>query len=135
VRLAQAAAGALVALSIGIAVGCGGSGESTDTAAGDPQDVITFSRYDGRGAQVFTMAPDGSGVQAHSAISPDGTKIVYTQVNRTNSSVEVIDRSGGEPGDALVPGLHDDLPRRLVPYAMDRRLPTSAGRKKNRRRA
>jgi TolB protein len=106
VRLAQAAAGALVALSIGGLAACGGSGESTDTAAGDPQDVITFSRYDGRDAHVLTMAPDGSGVrqvtaaqgiQAHSAISPDGSTIAYTQVNRTGSSIEVIDRNGGKP--------------------------------------
>lgn len=96
----------LIAVAIGVAAGCGGSGGSTGTSAEAPGGVITFSRYDGRGAHVFTMSPGGTGVrqvtaaagvQAHSAISPDGTRIVYTQVNRRGSSVEVIDRSGGAP--------------------------------------
>lgn len=72
-----------------------------------PQSVISFSRYAGQGqGHIFTMAPDGSdvrqvtsgrGVQAHSVISPDARKIVYSQVNPKRSSISVVDRSGGAP--------------------------------------
>ena len=99
-RVRARAAGALVAAVVAVTslAGCG------DQA---PTSVITFSRYSGNGqGHIFTMAPDGSdvrqvtfarGVQAHSSISPDGTKIAYSQVNPTGSSVNVANRSGGAP--------------------------------------
>jgi len=67
--------------------------------------VISFTRYAGNGqGHVFTMRPDGSGiqrvtsspgVQAHSSLSPDGTRVVYSQVNPGGSSIEAVDRAGG----------------------------------------
>jgi Tol biopolymer transport system component len=85
--------------------GCGGDAAISDH--GDPGSVISFTRYETGGAgHVFTMAPDGSGVQqvtsapgvqAHSTVSPDGTALAYSQVHPTGSSVEIIDRAGGAP--------------------------------------
>ena len=95
-RAAGVAAAAAVALAA-----LGGCGDPP------PQSVISFSRYSGSGqGHIFTMAPDGSdvrqvtfarGVQAHSSLSPDGTKVVYSQVNPTGSSITVADRAGGAP--------------------------------------
>lgn len=77
-------------------------------ACGDPappESVISFTRYAGNGqGHVFTMRPDGSGiqrvtsspgVQAHSSLSPDATRVVYSQVNPGGSSIEAVDRAGG----------------------------------------
>lgn len=95
---AAALGGAAVLVAISLAA-CGDQGP--------PESVISFTRYAGNGqGHVFTMRPDGSGiqrvtsspgVQAHSSMSPDATRVVYSQVNPTGSSIEVIDRSGGPP--------------------------------------
>ena len=85
------AAGIAVAAAV-VVTALAGCGDSPP-----PESVISFSRYTAPGqGRIFTMAPDGSdvrqvtfarGVQAHSALSPDGTKVVYTQVNPTGSSI------------------------------------------------
>lgn len=69
------------------------------------ESTITFSRYVGQGTgHVFAMAPDGSqveqitfgaGVQAHSALSPDGTRIAFSQVDATGSSISAVRGDGG----------------------------------------
>lgn len=92
------AAAVAAAVAATVLVGCGDP---------PPASVISFSRYAANGqAHIFTMAPDGSdvrqvtfahGVQAHSSLSPDGANVVYTQVNRTGSSIKVVSRSGGAP--------------------------------------
>lgn len=97
---AALAGGGAVAALLAVAA-LGGCGEAA------PQSAISFTRYEGAGrAHVFTMAPDGSdvrritsapGVQAHSTISPDGARVVYSQVNAKGSSIEAIDRAGGPP--------------------------------------
>lgn len=51
-------------------------------------------RPDGSGIQRVTSSP---GVQAHSSLSPDTTRVVYSQVNPGGSSIEAIDRAGGPP--------------------------------------
>jgi len=94
------AGGGVVAVLLAVA-GFGGCGDAP------PQSAISFTRYEGNGrGHVFTMAPDGSdvrrvtsapGVQAHSTISPDGTRVAYSQVNRAGSSIAVVDRAGGPP--------------------------------------
>ena len=76
-----------------------GSALATAVGVAPAASTITFSRYLGEGTgHVFAMAPDGShveqitfgsGVQAHSALSPDGTRVVYSQVDSKSSSINV----------------------------------------------
>lgn len=80
--------------------------------------IISFTRFDGTNGHIFTMAPDGSdvrqvtfepGVQAHSALSPEGIGVVYSQVNSTESSIQVAGRTGGPPPRVLNRGHHWSL--------------------------
>lgn len=89
-----------LALTSTALVGCASSA-SPETGPG----TLTFSRYDGANAHVIAMSPGlddplevttADGVQAHSVTSPDGTFIVYSQVNSQGSSIErvnIADRS------------------------------------------
>lgn len=98
--VAVAVVGLAAALAATGVAGCGDS-------ASAPASTISFSRYVGRGqGHIFTMDPDGSGVrqvtfgrgvQAHSSLSPDGTKVVYSQVGPRGSSISVASRAGGSP--------------------------------------
>ncbi|MFM9019102.1 MAG: TolB family protein [Actinomycetota bacterium] len=98
-RLRAAALGGAAVLAATALAACG--------AQAPPESVISFTRYAGNGqGHVFTMRPDGSGiqrvtsspgVQAHSSLSPDTTRVVYSQVNPGGSSIQAIDRAGGPP--------------------------------------
>jgi Tol biopolymer transport system component len=66
--------------------------------------TLTYTRYDGEAGHVIAVSAasggeiemtTGSGVQAHSVTSPDGTFIVYSQVDSDRSSVESLNLADG----------------------------------------
>jgi len=80
-----------------------------DPITGRTRESITFTRFNGTNGHVFSIRPDGTherqltdqpGVQAHSSWAPNGRFLVYTQVDSTGSTVEVL-RSGSRRSERL----------------------------------
>ena len=95
-RTLRAAVGFLIVVAI--VTGCG--------ASDSPSSMITFTRYDGGVGHVYGLQQDGSserqltfkaGIQAHSALAPDGSKLVYTQVDPDSASIYSVTSDGGTP--------------------------------------
>ena len=65
---------------------------------------ISFSRYIPGGTHIFSVSPTGTderqltqdaGVQAHSAWSPSGTVVAFSQVDSDRSSIKTVNTVGG----------------------------------------
>ena len=76
------------------------------SCSNDQTSTITYSRYEGAASHIYAMNPDGTnqrqitsadGAQAHSTLTPDGSTVVYSQVNQDGSSIMSVPLTTGTP--------------------------------------
>lgn len=98
-----------------------------DPITGRALESITFTRFDGTNGHVFSIRPNGTherqltdqpGVQAHSSWAPNGRFLVYSQVDTTGSTVELLrvgsgrsERLSGSLTWSMVPHVSPDSRR------------------------
>ena len=89
--------------AISLLAACGGVTGQPSSEPTPSNGPISFSRFDSTASHVFVMDPaggpatkltSGPGVQAHSAWSPDGTQVAYSQINDTDASIMRVDSTG-----------------------------------------
>ena len=90
------AAGLLTSAAL---TGCATQSSNVDSG------TLTYTRYDGEAGHVIAISPatgdeiemtTGPGVQAHSIAAPNGSFIVYSQVDSDGSSIESLDPVSGK---------------------------------------